>query len=196
MLLGDDLRLFRSQLESALLGHPLANVLVGRLDDLGAMLVALDGDLRRICAMLESPFTRDVPFPLALSQLADAFSERTGIVPDVRLEGQLESLDDMQQVTLLSLMREALNNVREHSDADAVEISVRAGDGLVAATVTDNGHGFDPEITLVQAAREGHLGLVGMHERVRMLGGGTQIDSRPGGPTVISVKLPLISAEM
>ena len=132
MLLGDDLRLFRSQLESALLGHPLANVLVGRLDDLGAMLVALDGDLRRICAMLESPFTRDVPFPLALSQLADAFSERTGIVPDVRLEGQLESLDDMQQVTLLSLMREALNNVREHSDADAVEISVRAGDGLVA----------------------------------------------------------------
>jgi signal transduction histidine kinase len=58
--------------------------------------------------------------------------------------------------------------------------------------VTDDGQGFDPETALVKAAREGHLGLVGMHERVRMLGGCTQIDSRPGGPTVISVSLPVV----
>jgi NarL family two-component system sensor histidine kinase YdfH len=60
----------------------------------------------------------------------------------------------------------------------------------VSAEVTDDGLGFDPETTLVRAAREGHLGLVGMHERVRMLGGRTRIESRRGGPTVISVSLP------
>jgi signal transduction histidine kinase len=43
---------------------------------------------------------------------------------------------------------------------------------------------------MAEAARDGHLGLVGMHERVRMLGGDTRIDSRPGGPTVVSVTLP------
>jgi signal transduction histidine kinase len=41
----------------------------------------------------------------------------------------------------------------------------------------------------VLVQREGHLGLVGMHERVRMLGGATHVDSRPGGPTVISATL-------
>jgi signal transduction histidine kinase len=69
-------------------------------------------------------------------------------------------------------------------------ITLTASAGGVQATVTDDGRGFDPETTLVEAARQGHLGLVGMHERVRMLGGTTRIDSRPGGPTVISVSLP------
>jgi signal transduction histidine kinase len=59
--------------------------------------------------------------------------------------------------------------------------------------VTDDGCGFDPETSLVRAARDGHLGLVGMYERVRLLGGRTQIDSRPGGPTVISVTLPRVT---
>jgi signal transduction histidine kinase len=71
-----------------------------------------------------------------------------------------------------------------------VAITLSAGPDGVEATVTDDGHGFDPETTLVEAARGGHLGLVGMHERVHLLGGRTQIDSRPGGPTVISVSLP------
>jgi signal transduction histidine kinase len=61
--------------------------------------------------------------------------------------------------------------------------------------VTDDGSGFEPESALIKAAREGHLGLVGMHERVRMLGGSTRIDSRPGGPTVISVSLPRHSVD-
>jgi signal transduction histidine kinase len=64
----------------------------------------------------------------------------------------------------------------------------------VRATVTDDGSGFEPETALIRAAREGHLGLVGMHERVRMLGGDTQIESRPGGPTVISVVIPTRNA--
>jgi signal transduction histidine kinase len=61
--------------------------------------------------------------------------------------------------------------------------------------VSDDGGGFDPQSTLVRAARAGRLGLVGMHERVRMLGGSTRIDSKPGGPTVISADLPPWSAD-
>ena len=59
----------------------------------------------------------------------------------------------------------------------------------VEAQVTDNGRGFDPESTLIRAAREGRLGLVAIHERVRLLGGQCRIDSRSGGPTVVSVAL-------
>jgi signal transduction histidine kinase len=60
----------------------------------------------------------------------------------------------------------------------------------VEAKVIDNGRGFDVEATLVRAAQRGRLGLVGVHERVRLLGGHCRIESRSGGPTVVSVMLP------
>jgi signal transduction histidine kinase len=118
-----------------------------------------------------------------------AFAERTGIEPETRLDGDFTGLSDSQHITLLGVIRESLSNIREHSHAKRVSIVVSAGREGVTATVTDDGRGFEPETTLVQAARQGHLGLVGMHERVRLLGGNTEIDSRPGGPTVISVRL-------
>lgn len=190
VLLAEDLRLFGSQLESALSEHPQRRRVIGRLEDLTAMLVALDGDLRRIASLLESPFLRSHSFSEGLSQIVGAFSQRTEIIPDVQLSDGLDDLTDSQHITLLGLIREALSNIREHSDAGTVAITVTAERTGVTATVRDDGQGFEPESALVKAARAGHLGLVGMHERVRMLGGVTRIDSRPGGPTTISVSLP------
>jgi signal transduction histidine kinase len=190
ILLGEDLALFRGQLKSAMDGHRHRDQLLGRLEDLQARLVALDGDLRRISVSVQSPFLQAEPLPDALAQLVDDFASRTGIQPETQLRGDLSDLTDSQQIALLGLIREALSNIREHSDARRVRISLTANANAVEATVTDDGRGFDPEETLVRAAREGHLGLVGMHERVRLLGGRTRIDSRPGGPTVISISLP------
>jgi signal transduction histidine kinase len=190
LLLAEDLRLFRSQLVSVLGGQDKGDRLLGRIDDLEARLIALDGDLRRISVSAESPFLHGETVEAALAQITDAFTERTGIEPDVRLLGDFRGLTDSQHITLLGLIREALSNIREHGDASTVTITLAASAAGVQATVTDDGRGFDPETTLVEAARHGHLGLVGMHERVRMLGGDTTIDSRPGGPTVISASLP------
>jgi signal transduction histidine kinase len=190
MLLAEDLRLFRSQLDSVLTHDETRERVMGRFDDLEAQLVAVDGDLRRISVSSESPFLQDESLPEALAQLADAFAQRTGIKPRIDLCGDFGQLTDSQHITLLGLIREALGNVREHADAGHVSISLSSSAGGVEASVTDDGRGFEPETMLVEAARQGHLGLVGMHERVRMLGGETRIDSRPGGPTVISVSLP------
>jgi two-component system sensor histidine kinase DegS len=163
---------------------------LGRVDDLEARLIAIDGDLRRISAFVESPFLSEEGVGDALAKLTADFAARTGIEPVTQLEGDFDELSDSQQITLLGLIREALSNVREHSDAKHVAIRVSAGADGIEATVTDDGRGFDPEVTLIAAARGGHLGLVGMHERVQLLGGRTEIDSRPGGPTVISAQLP------
>ena len=190
VLLAEDVRLLRGQLEGVLDGRRDKARVLGRLDDLEARLVAIDGDLRRISAFVESPFLHAEGLADSLAKLADEFAARSGIEPEMMLEGDFSVLSDSQQITLLGLIREALSNIREHSDAERVSISVEAGEDGVEATVTDDGQGFDPETTLVEAARGGHLGLVGMHERVQLLGGRTQIDSRPGGPTVISVSLP------
>jgi signal transduction histidine kinase len=194
-LLGQDLRLFRDQLRPMIAGDPNQRRALGRLDDLEAQLVALDGDLRRLATTVESPFLAPSSLPDALRHLTDAFAERTGVVPQTRLQGPVASLTDSQQIALLSLIRESLANIRQHSDARTVAIVVQAGHDGVHVEVSDDGSGFDPQSTLVRAARAGRLGLVGMHERVRMLGGRTQIDSRPGGPTVISADLPPWSAD-
>jgi two-component system, NarL family, sensor histidine kinase UhpB len=169
--------------------------ILGRLDDVQARLTAIDGDLRRISAFVQSPFMSGESVPDALTKLVAEFSARTSIEPDLQLEGKFGGLSDSQQITLLGLIREALSNVREHSRAKHVGLAVTAGPAGVRATITDDGRGFDPETTLVAAARGGHLGLVGMHERVRMLGGTTHIESRLGGPTVISANLPPFASE-
>jgi signal transduction histidine kinase len=193
-LLAQDLRLFREQLGAMIEHHPDRNRALGRLDDLEAQLVALDADLRRLSTAARSPLAED-SLSDALAQLVDAFHQRTGIAPRTEVSGSLDALTDSQQIAVLSIVRESLSNVRRHSGADAVEISIDAGEESIVVEVRDDGDGFAPEIAAPAAARSGHLGLVGMRERTEMLGGRTDIRSAPGGPTVICASLPRWPAE-
>ena len=79
--------------------------------------------------------------------------------------------------------------MREHSGARNVGVSLVHRRGYVDLEIVDDGCGFDVERTLVHAARNGRLGLVGMSERVRLLGGSFDVQSEPGGPTTISATL-------
>lgn len=190
ILLAHDVRLFRDQLRPLLDGDPNQQRALGRLDDLEAQLLALDGDLRRLSTSVQSPFLAPDSLLESLQRVTDAFARRTGIRPDTDYRGDLTQLSDSQQIALLALIQEALSNVRKHGEATSVQISLVSDPDGIRVTVSDDGRGFDPETTVAPAARAGRLGLVGMHERVRMLGGQTRIDSRPGGPTVISAVLP------
>ena len=118
--------------------------MLGNVDDLQARLVALDGDLRRISISVESPFLQPTSLPEALAQLTDDFASRTGIQPEIRLRGRFAGLTDSQHITLLGLFREALSNIRAHSDAERVTIALSGDARGVEATVTDDGQGFDP----------------------------------------------------
>jgi two-component system sensor histidine kinase UhpB len=192
ILLGEDLRLLHEQLEQVVEETPARQRLLGHLDDLHARLVAVDTDLRRISTLMVSPFLPDESFNSAFSGLIDDFVMRTRVEPATTIEGDFGALTDSQRITLLALIQEALHNIREHSGARRVQISVIASNGAVQAEITDDGCGFDLDSTYSRAVIEGHLGLVGMHERVQMLGGTTNIESRPGGPTIISVRLPSV----
>jgi len=190
ILLAQDLRLFREQLRPLLEGHPDQSRALGRLDDLEAQLLALDGDLRRLSTSVQSPFLAPDSLLASLQRVTEAFARRTGILPETDFSADLTQLSDSQQIALLALVREALSNVRKHGDASTVRVSIVSDAEGIRAEVSDDGCGFDPETTGRQAARDGHLGLVGMRERVRMLGGETRIESRPGGPTLVSAVLP------
>jgi signal transduction histidine kinase len=191
LMLGEDLRLFREQLVTVLGTQGREALLRGRLDDLDARLVALEGGLRRISTSLHASVQIDRPFAQALDELFDAFVSRCSVVPQLRLEGDAEAISPSQRIALLSVVGEALNNVREHaSTANEVSVAIAFGPAGVSVKVVDDGRGFDVEAALLRAARRGRMGLAGMHERVRLLGGHCVVDSRPGGPTSVSLSLP------
>lgn len=84
--------------------------------------------------------------------------------------------------------QEALTNIRKHSGARQVSVSVAFGDREVRLVVSDDGCGFDP---LPHAARARHgLGLAGMRERAALAGGRAEVDSRPGAGTTVTVTIP------
>ncbi len=191
LLLGEDLRMFRGQLSSVLGEDRQAWLLRGRLDDLDARLVALERGLRQISTAVHASFLIERPFADAVQELTEAFAARTGIVPALSLHGEPASMSPSQRIALLSVVGEALSNVREHGrGASEVEVSIALGAAGVSARVRDDGCGFDVEAALLGAARRGRIGLAGIHERVRLLGGECVVDSRPDGPTTVSLTLP------
>jgi two-component system nitrate/nitrite sensor histidine kinase NarX len=189
-VLAEDLRLFQDQLEREL--GPLAKHerVRGRIEDLDAQLAALDGELRRLSGEVQAASVLlNRPFPTALRERVRAFTARTGVKPRLTLAGDMSLLSTSQQIALLNIIQEALSNIREHAHATKVQIVVSSSRDGLEAKVVDNGRGFDLESTLMRAAREGRIGLLAMNERVRLLGGGCRIDSRRGGPTIVSVSL-------
>jgi signal transduction histidine kinase len=188
--LGAELRLFREQLRRTLGGHRNANIILGRVDDLEARLVALDGELREVARSLESPTVLRTPLPELLRAEAAHLEEQAGLAIDLHLSGDLEALTASQAIVLLRVVQEALANVEAHSSARSASVTVTAGAEELRAEVLDDGQGFEVEPTLVAAARGGRLGLVGMSERVRLLEGRLDVESRPGGPTRVAAVIP------
>lgn len=185
-----DLAMLRRRLARALSSSPERALVVGSLDDLEARLSAIDTELRDMSHSLESPAMLKRPVVQALRAEAEAFRRRTDIRLSLDVEGDLESLTPSQRIALARIVQESLSNAREHSGARDVRVAVSAGRDQLVAEVVDDGRGFDPQRTLLQAARRGRMGLVGVSERVRLLGGDCHIRSRPGGPTSIKVILP------
>jgi signal transduction histidine kinase len=188
--LAGDLRFFRTQLRQGISAERPGELLVRRVDDFEARLVALDRELRELAHSLERTSAVERPFGEALRSQIAAFTTRNDVTVKLDLRGNPEQLTTSQRLSILAFIREAMVNIRDHSGARAAAVTVSVGRAHTHAAVLDDGRGFDVERTLVQAARRGRLGLVGMSERMRMLGGRLQLESRPGGPTRVAISVP------
>ncbi len=162
----------------------------GRFDDLSARLVDLDRQLREIAHSLETKSVISRPLGEILHREVDNFAERTGIRADLEIRGDPDSLSSAQRITVFRAMQEALANVREHAGASSVSVRVRARRSAIELQIVDDGMGFEVERALAKAAQRGRLGLVGIGERVRMVGGTFELQSHPGGPTTLKITLP------
>lgn len=186
--LSGDIRLLRRQLGRGLLEQAPPDLVLGRLDDLEARLRALDGDLRAFAVSLDRATMLDVPLGEAVRRQVAALESR--LSASVRLNIRGDDFTPSQRYALLALVREGLLNAQEHGHASQIHVRISAGRRQTVAIVEDDGRGFDVESTLQRAAQRGRLGLAGLAERVRMLGGTVRVESTPGGPTRLSAVLP------
>jgi two-component system sensor histidine kinase UhpB len=117
------------------------------------------------------------------------FSARTGI--DVRLnsDGDLDDLPEVVQTAIYRVAQEALTNVTRHAGASLVELELEEQAGGAELRVRDDGGGFDPAVVARGDTGSG-LGLVGMAERARLVGGELDVRSAPGGGTTITLRVP------
>jgi signal transduction histidine kinase len=122
----------------------------------------------------------------ALQWQARQHARLCGVPVSVELDGELDNLSDAQRTCIYRVVQEALNNVAKHAQARDIQVEVTNRMGVVSIMVRDDGDGF----TSAPRAPKG-LGIVGIKERVRELGGQVTIDSQNGRGTSLWVILPL-----
>jgi len=180
-------------------GQALTSILLGlksveeaksaeQRDDAAAALrqlvVATLQDVRRLAVELRPTALDDFGLLPALERLAQTFTEQVGIETDVEASLGDTRLPPEVETALYRLVQEALTNVIKHSRARHVSISLVRRVSSVSAVIEDDGVGFrDP-------SGEG-LGLIGMRERVGLLDGRLEIESRPDHGTTIMAEVPV-----
>jgi len=157
----------------------------GRFNDVQARLVALDESLREIAHSIRSTTAVARPVADAVESELRALENTTGIDTSLKVEGDLSGLSDSQKIVLFRVVQEALSNVRKHSEAKGVSVLLSSRRTFVDLTITDNGCGFDPRRLATD-----RLGLAGISERVRLLGGAVEIETSPGKGTIVRATLP------
>lgn len=188
--LASEVRFFRSQLSELLDGTKDRDLILGRVGDVEARVLALDSELRELTQSIESGAGLVEPLPNVVEALVTRFERASGAKARLSVRGDLTRLTNSQAIALTRVVEEALENAREHSGARNVEVSLQGTRAVLETTIVDDGAGFDVDRRLAEAARAGRLGLVGMAERVRLLGGRFNVDSSIGGPTRISARIP------
>jgi len=142
--------------------------------------------IRNMTLLLRPSMLDDFGLVPALEWQAREVSKRTGIRVQVAAAETAGDLPDALKTCIYRVVQEALHNCARHAQARSVRVVVRQEDSRIVLSVEDDGRGFD-------ARRVRGLGLVGMEERVRHLGGAFHVRSTPGAGTKVDVELPLAS---
>ena len=125
----------------------------------------------------------------SLMTYTQEFSKHNHITVSVTADPAVEKLNSSSRTVLYRIAQEALNNIAHHAHATLADIRLSLMDSKVHMEIQDNGSGFTVS-GFTCAEKPTRLGLLGMKERVEMVGGQFDIDSAPGRPTTIHVTLP------
>ncbi len=160
--------------------------LAQRLDSMKRLIAQLFQRVRDVATALRPPIL-DAGLASAVEWQGRRFEERSGVACLVEVPECPLPLGNAKAIGLFRILQEALTNVMRHAQAQTVSVQLTVEDDMLCLRVGDDGCGF------AETARGpgSSFGLVGMRERVQMLGGQLSIDSQPGRGTTITARVPL-----
>jgi len=129
----------------------------------------------------------------ALESFLKGFTQDTGIEVSLKAFAEIEQRNGERRTVLYRVAQEALSNVARHAKATGAAISIRKRKDSIIMEISDDGQGFDVE-EIAQSHKRNRLGVLGMRERVEMVGGTFSVTSSPGKPTKVLVEMPTAAA--
>jgi len=147
-------------------------------------------EIRRFSHDLRPTVLDDLGLLPTLELLADDL-EKEGIAASFKVVGEAGRLVPEVEVMLFRIAQEAVRNIQRHAQASVAELVIEFRDAKVRLSIRDNGRGCSLPQRPRDLASLGKLGVAGMHERARLLGGNLMLESRPGKGTTITIEVPV-----
>ena len=147
--------------------------------------------LRELCSDLRPPALDQLGLAASLHSYVNSFAERTGQPVVLQISGEEQRLTPEVELALFRVTQEALANAWKHAQAPKVDVELCFDPAAVRLIVCDRGRGFNVPERLEALVEAGHFGLVGMHERLQIVGGELQLTSQVGEGTTITARAPL-----
>lgn len=145
-------------------------------------------EIRTVSHLLHPPLLDELGLKSALSEYIGGFGERSKIRVDFEVPSDLERLPSEIELALFRIVQECLTNIHRHSGSTTASVRVSRTPGEIELEISDNGRGISPEIQeKFFAGSSTGVGLRGMRERVRQVGGALQIQSNGNGTSILVV---------
>jgi signal transduction histidine kinase len=154
-----------------------------------ALVEATMDRMRFLAQNLRPPALDAIGLVPTLKDLCEEFGLRSGLSVKFT-SGAVPDLSEEVNVSLYRLLQEALTNVIKHARAKQVVVAID-GDGREASlSISDDGKGFDPDKTALYTEKSGGIGLLGMKERLELIGGKLELKTAPGSGTTLTARVP------
>jgi PAS domain S-box-containing protein len=151
------------------------------------------GTLRNVCGELRPPTLTPFGLEKAIRSHAEVFRSTH---PEIKMRLELmrdgQRLSESVRVALFRIYQSMLSNTVRHARARHVVIRLNLDDHSVTLEILDDGVGFSVPVRLIELARQGHLGIVGVYERAEAVGGKVDLYSSPGKGTRVRVVVPIL----
>jgi len=148
-------------------------------------------EIRSLSRDLRPSLLDDVGLLSALQWVVRGLKKDYGIDASLQVYGVERRFSQEVELLLFRVVQEALRNIGKHSNASNAEVSITFNESTTTVIIRDNGKGFKLPTKISDLSRSGKLGLVGMQERVRLLGGRLELKSEPDRGTTVLVEAPV-----
>ena len=186
-----DLISINFQIESVETENQLPLALADELNNIRDGIRELVNELRGICGNLRPPTIDSFGLGAAIQSFTHEWEERTGIKVTLTVDSQLGRLPEATELSIFRIVQEGLNNVWRHAKASSVNVAVQhTSPRALMVAIEDDGLGFTDSFDVTDLSKSGHFGLLGISERVALLGGRMRIQRQPEGGSLLQVEIP------